>query len=48
MTLKEMKNKMITIALAKTNGNRIKAAEFLDISTAKLHYEIHVRRTKDK
>ena len=47
-TLKEMENKLITIALAKVDGNRRKAAELLGIPVRKLQRRIAERVKNDK
>lgn len=48
MTLKEIKDKAITIALAQTNGNRIEAAKLLGITIDVMYNEISRRCKKDR
>ena len=45
--LKKCENQMITIALARANGNRIHAAEILGIPVKTLHSRIRERRADD-
>lgn len=46
--LRDIHNKLVTIALAKSAGNRKKAAKQLGISVRTLHRFIHERITEDE
>jgi transcriptional regulator with PAS, ATPase and Fis domain len=47
MTLQEIRDQAITIALARNNGNRVRAAKMLCISERTLRREISRRTNED-
>jgi len=47
-TIEEVKDKLITITLAKTDGNRTQAAKLLGLSMTTLRREIKRRETDDE
>lgn len=47
LNINDNENKLITIALARTGGNRTEAAKLLGISVRNLQYKIRKRTEKD-